>query len=185
MKSHLLIIILSSVIASKSIALDAESLITRNKTFNDWSTMEFSGPDRILYRIGSESLNFPDQYTLTFDFDPRLNCTPRPALLIIGVGTYKPHMANGFLVMKHKTPGAAESKAELYKTFMNSGDTFAFVQTNLTVGQLEKSNNKGRLAFWVAPSRDGVVSRGPNIYFSLSGFIESQKEARKSCLAQK
>ena len=180
MQTQLCLLALSAALTMNVYAVDATSSATKTLTMGKWRVTEFAAPTQIVYRVSSDSINFPDQHVV-FDFIPSRQCVPMPAVMIIKRGAYNPDLDDGRVILVHKLPTQAEV-SELTKTAMQRGDTFAFFQFNeLTATKLAASNDKGNLAIWVPASFDGTVKRSSNIYFSLEGSYGAIEKARVLC----
>jgi hypothetical protein len=179
-----LIILLTAfliIITSPSFSADLSKSFTGETKSGDWKILEFAGQRQLIYRIGSTSVNYENNYLLTFDFVPSNNCEPTPAIMILQQSSYNPNFDDGVLFFKYKLPGLEES-VDMTKTTMKQGDTFVFFQfEKLAAKTLLKPKNNGKLSIWVPASGDGSVKRSGNIYFSLNGFTNAYWKAQKLC----
>ena len=155
-----------------------------NFNYGDWQVIEFAFPQGLMYRLTTTSLSSKKEF-LTFDFLPKGNCQPDPAVMVQEFKSYQPGLDGGMLPYEYKL-GGRDTSVELVKILMQKGDKFAFfVFKKLTLQSMLDAPADARLAMWIPASGDGTVKRSSNIYFSLNGALEAYNQGRKLCLANK
>ncbi len=166
--------------SSYSFALDSTNSVTNFSKEGDWLITEFAMKTQIVYRVSSTAIN-TNQSNIVFDYLPKNNCRPDPAILINEQKKYISDLDRGMAALAYKVTGQTESM-EITKTAMQRNDKFAFFQfQRLTIDSLISSNNEGKLAIWVPASFDGTVKRSPNVYFSLNGLSRANQIAVDLC----
>jgi len=144
--------------------------------------MEFLFPKGLMFRVAATSLNDVNA-TITFDMKTNSNCESAVGKLVYRMGEYQGDLAKGLLPIAYKLPGSPEV-VEAAVTSMSQGDPYAFITfSSLSTLLLQQASDEGNLIVWIPGSGDGVVKRGPNIYFDMAGFKPAFQAARLKCLA--
>ena len=167
----------------RAIDITADALGTVR--FSDWKVIEFGMSEHLVERIGSESTNHGDRYSLVFDFPPTEDCQPTPAVLVARLGTYRATLTKGHMPFSYGIVGEKDT-AELTATDMRKGDFFAFFEfEGFSPQNLLAAPQDSRLAFWTPPGASVPLERSAKIYFSLNGYDQAWARARTLCNAKR
>lgn len=162
--------------AGAAYSVDISKEVTGIEHFGHWQVIQIAGPQAILFRVASVSINEQD-WSMTLDLSEA--CRPESVTLELDRRN-SPPLEGPFLIFSYKVPRDAKTYPDLASVQASAG--FAFLTfKNLTAEQLLSAHGVGTLSLWIPGSGDGAVSRSSNIYFSMDNFPAALNRAKKLC----
>ncbi|HHL2710437.1 TPA: hypothetical protein ACQ39K_001956 [Yersinia enterocolitica] len=179
------ILIALSLHSTSAFSEDATNRVSNTLKIGNWTIVEFSLPQQLVYRIAAESKLENEKSTIFFDLSPSESCKPRKAIMTQFIGRGSQELTDlPFMPMNYKINGST-IYGDIAKTEMDNRNGFFFTAFNsLTVDKLKKEKGKGNLSVWIQPDGDGKV-KVYKMYFPLNGFNEAYNKASELCQANR
>jgi len=95
-------------------AIDASNITSGQHSWKNWSMIEFSGADQLMYRLATTSTSDPS-VNLVFDALPSKQCELTPALLILQSNASNTKYDSSQLLASYRLPGDVQPETESVK----------------------------------------------------------------------